>query len=327
MKHYQIIATIGPATEKRIFELVKAGATGFRINSSHLSLEGLSRYLMELEKAFQRIGNSLPVWLDLQGTKLRLGMLQQPKMVAEKERVVFVANYQQQGDALPLPHRSVFEIVEVGDKILLDDGKIEVTVEKCRDSKIQAIVQKGGVLKSFKGVTLVGKLPAFTEITDRDHTLIEQTRSLKFLGYAISYLQDHRELQLFRELVGAKALTAKIEREDAMRNLVDIANIADSAWLCRGDLGTNAKIFDLHRHERQFAQIMSRSGKPYFIAGEVLQYMTEHSYPTRSEIAHLGLLLELGFSGVVLSDETAIGKYPIETVAFCNDFFEYLPSR
>ena len=92
-------------------------------------------------------------------------------------------------------------------------------------------------------------------------------------------------------------------------------------------MGTNTNVFDLYHYERHFAKIMAMSGKPYLIAGQVLEHFTHHAAPTRSEIAHLGFLVDLGFSGVVLSDETAIGEYPIEVVKFCHDLFEYLPER
>ncbi len=327
MKNYQIIATLGPASENKIIDLIKAGATGFRLNCSHLSLENLSRYLLHLEKVFHQIGDSFPVWLDLQGTKLRLGMLQAPRKILINQKIKLVPDYNERDGAFPLPHPTVFRHLKTGDVILIDDGKIELEVQESSNSEISAIVRRGGELKSFKGVTPVNKLPQFPEISRRDKTIIEETSSLKFLGYAISYLQSAEELQLFRDLVPRKPLTAKIEREEALQNLIEISAIANVTWLCRGDLGTNANVFDLYRHERHFAKLMSMSGKPYLIAGQVLEHFTHNSYPTRSEIAHLGFLIDLGFSGVVLSDETAIGKYPIEAVKFCRELFEYLPGK
>ncbi|NOZ62455.1 MAG: hypothetical protein GXO74_12330 [Calditrichaeota bacterium] len=327
MKSYQIIATLGPATENRISDLIAGGATGFRLNCAHLSWEKLSRYLLRLEEIFQRIGDSMPVWLDLQGTKLRLGVLQKPQKIDAGQKIKFVPDYNEKNDAIPFPHLPMFREIKPGDAMVIDDGKIELEVEKSNYQEIAAIVRRGGVLQSFKGVTFVNKMPSFQEVTGRDRTIIEQTSSLKFLGYAISYLQNAEELQLFRDVAGGKPLTAKIEREEALRNLVEISAIANVTWLCRGDLGANTNVFDLYHYERHFAKIMAMSGKPYLIAGQALEHFTHNPSATRAEIAHLGFLVDLGFSGVVLSDETAIGDFPVEAVKFCRDLFEYLPDQ
>ncbi|OQX94578.1 hypothetical protein B6I21_09305 [candidate division KSB1 bacterium 4572_119] len=321
---YQIIATLGPAVQNQINELIHAGATGFRLNCSHLSWQELSRWLMKLENAFQNRGDAMPVWLDLQGTKTRLGKLTEPMELRQGELARFHFSYCQEDSAIPLPHQWFFNNIETGDQLLLNDGRIHLQVVQIGEQQFQAEILREGEISSFKGFMVKGKNPKFDEISDRDRSFIEQTKQLKFVGYAISYLRNENELKVFRDVVGSNPLTAKIEQEDAIKNLERIADLADSCWLCRGDLGTTANIYELYNYEKEFAKKMKHTNKLYLIAGQVLENMVNYNYPSRSEIAHLGYLIDNNFSGLVLSDETAIGKYPIQAVEFCREYFEYL---
>jgi len=325
-RQYQIIATLGPAVKNKIEALIQAGATGFRLNCSHLSWEQLSRWLIELEQAFKKRGNAMPVWLDLQGTKKRIGKLSRAMNVNRGDRLVFKNSYQQIKDEVPLPHQCIFDNINVGDEILLDDGKIRLTVTDIELTTFQTESINSGELNSFKGFVLKNYEPELSEVSDRDRSFIEQTQELKFVGYAVSYLQSADELRLFREIASHKAFAAKIEQKKAFKNLKEIAEIANMSWLCRGDLGANSEIFDLYNYEKEFASQMMMTNKPYLIAGQVLENMVTNSEPSRSEIAHLGFLIEHGFAGLVLSDETAIGKYPVQAVEFCREYFNYLMS-
>ncbi len=322
--NYQIIATLGPAVKNKIEVLVEAGATGFRLNCSHLSLPELSSWLLKLEKAFNKMKIVLPVWLDLQGAKLRVGRLTGNVVLKKGEVVHFKNNYRQRGQEIPLPHKWVFEHIQKNDAILLDDGKLQLRVTEVGKMNFFGRVVLSGELSSFKGFVVKQKEPPLNTISDRDRNFIEQTCEFEFVGYAISYLQTAEELLLFKKLTKDRAITAKIEREQAFSQLRQFGETADVSWLCRGDLGTSAQLFDLYQFEKDFAMQMGLLGKPFLIAGQVLENMVHHNTPSRSEIAHLGFLLENGFSGVVLSDETAIGSFPIEVVEFCRDYLGYL---
>ena len=321
---YQIIATLGPAVKNRVGALILAGATGFRLNCSHLTLEELSRWLIELENAFQQRGNAMPVWLDVQGSKLRIGRLTQMMMLQRGDHLIFRNSYSQTAHEIPLPHASVFRTIRADDKILLDDGKIELKVRRVTNGTFDAEVISFGELSSFKGFVLSNDDMEMSQVSPRDQQLIEQTRHWKFVGYAISYLQSLRELQLFRAMANGRPLAAKIERHKVFAQLRQIAEAADLTWLCRGDLGADGSIFELFQYEKKFIDHMTFMTKPSLIAGQVLENMVRNSYPSRSEIAHFGYLIENGFSGIVLSDETAIGTYPIEAVEFCRDYFQYI---
>lgn len=324
MKKYQIIATLGPAVNDNVFQLIQAGATGFRLNCSHLTWQELSRWLIQLEKAFQKNGDAMPVWLDLQGGKLRIGKLSETKTLESDEVVIFYLSYHQTDHQIPLPHRLVFDSISEGETILLNDGRIELTVVQVEKNRFHAKVIKSGELNSFKGFVFPNKNSEIESVSDRDRSFMEQTNQLKFVGYALSYIQIAQEIDLYRQKTFGRPLTAKIERQEALENLPDIAEAADICWLCRGDLGATANIYELYNYEKKFSGAMQEARKPYLIAGQVLESMVSNNTPSRSEIAHLGFLLENGFVGLVLSDETAVGKYPLEAVGFCREYFEYL---
>lgn len=321
---YQVIATLGPAVKHRVRELIHAGATGFRLNCSHLTLEALSRWLIELEQAFHDNGNALPVWLDVQGSKMRIGRLTRVMILQRGDHLTFRNSYSQAAGEIPLPHASVFQVIRPDDKILLDDGKLELNVRSVYDGTFDANVLNFGELSSFKGFVLKDNDTELAQVSPRDQQLIEQTRHWKFVGYAISYLQSLNELHLFRKIAKGRPLAAKIERQKVFAQLREIAQSADLTWLCRGDLGTDGSIFQLFQYEKKFIGHMTFMTKPSLIAGQVLENMVRNNYPSRSEISHLGYLIENGFSGIVLSDETAIGNYPIEAVEFCRDYFQYI---
>ncbi len=323
-KQYQIVATLGPAARNKIHDLIHVGATGFRLNCSHLTLHDLSRWLIELDQAFRKHGNAMPVWLDLQGSKIRIGRLLKIRILQRGELLTFRNCYCQVSYEIPLPHATVFQKIKPGDQILLDDGKIELQVQHVNNGSFQAQVLNFGELSSFKGFVLHDNDLDLNQISARDQVFIEQTRQWKFIGYAVSYLQSAKELKLFQQLLKGKPLVAKIERQKAFLQLREIAELADMTWLCRGDLGVNGSIYSLFEYEKKFIEHLTFIQKPSLIAGQVLENMVRQNYPSRSEIAHLGYLLEKGFSGIVLSDETAIGRYPIEAVEFCQNYLDYI---
>lgn len=321
---YQIIATLGPAVKNRVEQLVAAGATGFRINCAHITLAELSRWLLELEHVFRKRGDAMPVWLDLQGSKLRIGRLAKVNCLQRGDVITFRNQYSQIDNEIPLPCPAVFRRIKPGDSISLDDGKIHLAVQQVNNGSFQAEVVNFGEISSFKSFILNDNDLELDQVSDRDRLFIEQTRHWRFIGYAISYLQNTRELSLFQQLLTGKPIAVKIERPKAFLQLRELANLSDMTWLCRGDLGAIGSIYQLFEYEKKFIQHMVLIQKPALIAGQVLENMVRQNYPSRSEIAHLGYLLENGFSGIVLSDETAIGKYPIEAVEFCRNFIDYI---
>lgn len=320
----QIISTLGPSVKNKINDLIQAGTTGFRLNCSHTTQEELSCWLVELERAFQMQGDAMPVWFDLQGTKMRIGKLTKTLILQRGDIVSFRNGDSQITKEIPLPHEAVFNIVEKGDLLLLNDGRIELSVLEQGNDHFTAEVVTFGELSSFKGFVMKKCSPELIQVSPRDQAFIEQTKQLKYVGYAISYLQSAEELRLFKKIANGRSIAAKIERKKAFESLKEIADASDILWLCRGDLGVGESIYDLFTYEKKFIDQMASMNTPALIAGQVLENMVNQTYPSRSEVAHLGFLMESGFLGLVLSDETAIGKFPIKAVTFCSDYLEHM---
>ncbi|MCI0514011.1 pyruvate kinase [candidate division KSB1 bacterium] len=322
-----IIVTLGPAVSAQIPALIQAGATGFRLNCSHLSQTDLVEWLEQISRYCPKNGQPLTTWLDLQGSKMRLGYLAQARRLESGAMVTFQNELQSHAQEIPLPHPEVFEVIHPGARISIDDGRIQLQVESHRRDLIHARVLAPGEVQAYKGFVLSDTNFAPRAINARDQAIIEATRSYAWIGYAISYLQSPAELAEYQTLAANRPLVAKIERHQAFAHLQEIARAAAQVWLCRGDLGAELPIYELYRYEKIFFQQLQLQPKPFLIAGQVLENMVRQPNPSRSEVAHLGFLMEQGFSGLVLSDETAIGKFPLEAVAFCRDFFNYQQPR
>lgn len=327
---FQIIATLGPATEDKIEKLIQAGANAFRLNCSHLTPEELQKWLSKIEIIFRRLNTELPVWLDLQGSKMRIGELTQPIHLQMSQLVTFHLKNAVNGTSIPLPHPEVFRNIATNVRILLDDGRIELRTRAKNHYSFEAEVIRPGILSSYKGFVLRDIEPVMSQISHRDQEFIRKSGDWPFVGYALSFLQNEDEVQLFCQETSAHPIVAKIERIRALSRLQAITEATEVSWLCRGDLGVDGNLFQLHEYEKRFYQQMQTQPKPFVIAGQVLENMVQRNYPSRSEVAHLGYLIENGFSGVVLSDETAVGKYPVDAVRFCaeiTNFFAQKPGQ
>jgi pyruvate kinase len=237
--------------------------------------------------------------------------------------LTFIYGDVQEKDEIPLPHQEVFNLVEMGDKLYLDDGRIELEVEIVTDDDFLAKVITGGKIQSFKGFSKAHHVDNQHEISEKDLSFIKQTYQYEQVGYAMSFIRSPEEVLLIRKHTRHKPLVCKVERLKTFENLKSIAMYSNGMWLCRGDLGIEANIYNLYEFEKIFVQKLRTLGKPYLIAGQVLEHMVQNRQPSRSEVAHLGYLLEGGFNGVVLSDETAIGKFPAQVVKFCKNFFNH----
>jgi pyruvate kinase len=312
---YEIIPTLGPATQGdgTLSALRAAGATALRLNTSHLSLDELQRWLERLPRV---LGSPLPVplVLDLQGSKWRLGDFA-PFALDEGQRVELVQSASATSPGrLPVPHGDFFRAAACSSgEIVLNDAKCVLTVERVEGARLSARVARGGEVSPHKGITLTGSTYRRESLSEKDREIVSRTRALADTRYALSYVRDAAEMASYRRALGESAhLAAKLERDTALHEAGAVARFADELWLCRGDLGAEMGMRAMARAVHRFTRGVARLPVPVLLAGQVLEHMTESSSPTRSEICYLHDALAAGFRGVVLSDETAIGRYPIE---------------
>jgi pyruvate kinase len=320
---FGIVATLGPASFGLTRELARAGATALRLNASHLSPDELAERAAQARRA----APDLPLVVDLQGAKMRVGGLAE-REVAAGTRLRFSVEPASAED-VPLPHPELFAAAEVGQTVGLDDGRLRFVVRACGPGWLEAEALVAGVLRPRKGVNLLEHPVRLSGITPADAERLDAVESLPGVQVAWSFTFDGREAEWVRARRPATPVVAKIERREAVAALAEIAGRADAVWVCRGDLGEQLGPAALGSFVGALAP--ARFACPVLMAGQVLEHLTAHREPTRSELCHLHDLVTRGYAGIVLSDETAIGRDPVHAVdqaaALVTAFSDGRPAR
>lgn len=314
---YEIVATLGPSSqaEPDWEAMLSAGVTAFRLNTSHLTLEQLHSWLGQITAYFFSKDAAPPLVLDLQGSKWRLGTFSPFELTAGQDVELVCAASADRPLVLPVPHADFFRAASVSSReIVLNDAKVRLSLESIGPDSLLARVIQGGEISQAKGITFTASDYRKEALNAKDQAILEQTQGLNFIRYAISYIRDTAEMERYRALCGPSAhLIAKLERQPALDEAVRIAAHANELWLCRGDLGAELGIRAMAEAVHRFAAIPGSVSIPVLMAGQVLEHMTAHPNPTRSEVCSLYDTLLEGYNGVVLSDETAVGLYPVES--------------
>jgi pyruvate kinase len=314
--NYSIIASLGPGSSIETIwsSMLAAGATDFRLNTSHLTLDQLDVWLEKLSPFIASLEPRPSLVLDLQGSKWRLGEFTAFELVdgAVVDLLQLASTFRP--DVLPVPHADFFKAaLAAGGEIALNDAKSCLRVETSGPDWLKARVTRGGLISAHKGITFVASDYRQESLSEKDLDFIAHTRGVGFVRYAVSYLKDAEDAARCRAVLGpAVYFIAKLERRPALDDAPAIAHVADELWLCRGDLGAELGIPAMGAAVHRFSAQVRDYAVPMVMAGQVLEHMTEHPTPTRSEVCHLYDFLSAGYTGLVLSDETAIGAHPVE---------------
>lgn len=302
----QLVVTLGPSSFDHIGALRHAGATAFRLNLSHLTPAEAANHVAQAK----REAPGIPLILDLQGAKMRLGVFAS-RTVRAGETVTFAATESGWSDAVALPHPELFATVCPGETLSVDDHRLTFCVEEVTLDRLVATAQSDGELRPRKGINRARHPIELGALSARDHALVETLGAALPLQYALSFVRNGTERNWLTPFSPALPPILKVERQEAMDNLEELANLGSPLWICRGDLGAQ---LGLAHMARQVGRVNPRAlPVPVLMAGQVLEHLTTHRTPTRSEVCHLWDLRERGYAGVVLSDETAIGAHPVET--------------
>mgnify|MGYP001113217749 CR=1 FL=1 len=313
---YQIVATLGPASQSEsVWEAMLAvGVSAFRLNTSHLSLAELDSWLARFQNFFAGQKSRVPLVLDLQGSKWRLGTFEPRQLAAgQRLKLVHAAELDREG-VLPVPHEDFFIAASHSTaEIVLNDAKVRLRLESAGQKRVEAVVTQAGPVSSGKGITFTDSDYRIETLKKKDRRILERTRDLDFVRYAVSYIRDAAEMARYRAFVDPSAyLIAKLERQPAVDEGQGIAASADELWLCRGDLGAELGLAAMAEVVGRFLDKSRHVQIPTLLAGQVLEHMRAAPLATRAEICNLYDILVRGYSGVVLSEETAIGSYAIE---------------
>jgi pyruvate kinase len=321
---YDIVVTLGPASAGREIwaEMLATGVTAFRLNTSHLNLSDLLGWIDRLEPFLAACSPRPPLVLDLQGSKWRLGQVAAVELSAGQQVDLILADQSSQASVLPVPHADFFAAaLQSSHEIVLNDAKVRLVVETAGPQRIRTRVVQGGPVSARKGITFRSSEYRLETLNARDEEILTQTRQLAGIRYAISYVRDAAEMERYRALLGSSAyLIAKLERQPALESAAVIARpapgerfgSANELWLCRGDLGAELGLKGMAEQSHLFSKTVKTYPVPVLLAGQVLEHMTANPAPTRSEVSTLYESLVQGYRGAVLSDETAIGRYPVE---------------
>ena len=302
---FQLIVTLGPVSDTLLEPLIEAGASAFRLNTAHMSLERVT----VLAQKIRSLHTDLPIVFDLQGAKMRLGVFP-PRTIQQGEEVVFARDPLAAG-SVPIEHPEFYEQVSPGEIVSVDDDRLRFEVLWKDNESVLCRAHTDGLLKPRKGLNVADHPVDLRGLREFDRGVC-RLAEMKNTSCAISFVKDGSEAAWVRQLAPKTAVAAKIERAEAVSNLREISEQADSLWICRGDLGAQ---IGLGRMATWIASLVPRSlSRPVWMAGQVLEHLTGHREPTRSEVCHLYDLMSRGYAGIVLSDETAIGKDPVGAV-------------
>ncbi len=321
---YAIIVTLGPTsgTERTWGELLAAGATAFRLNTSHMSLPQLGNHLDRLGAFLAGLTPRPPIILDLQGSKWRLGDFGAGQLTSGQEVTLVCASSADRPGVLPVPHCDFFRAASMSSgEIVLDDAKLRLVLESQGADAVRARVAEGGMILPRKGITYTASAYRQESLSETDRTVLEATRPLSGIHYAVSYVKDAVEMAHYRGQVGSSAhLIAKLERRPALDEAARIAESANELWLCRGDLGAELGPRVMAEAAHHFSATVRTMAVPVLLAGQVFEHMTEHLAPTRAELCGAYDALRAGYRGFVLSDETAIGRDPVASCRVAAQF-------
>ncbi len=323
-KKTKIVATLGPATDTQevLKNMMEAGVNVFRINFSHADYEDVKRRIEMIRSINKEFGFNTAILADLQGPKLRVGVMEENVIVNPGDRITFVTGEPFVGNSerVYMNYKAFPKDVNSGERILLDDGKlIFEVISTNRDNEVEAKVIQGGPLKSKKGVNLPNtnvSLPALTE-KDIQDALFAITQEVDW--FALSFVRHSKDIQDLKDLIAENAshripIIAKIEKPEALVNIDKIMASCDGIMVARGDLGVEIPAEEVPLIQKELVRKAKLNHIPVIIATQMMESMISSLTPTRAEVNDVGNSVMDGADAVMLSGETSVGAYPVQVI-------------
>jgi len=319
----RVLATLGPAsnTPEMIEKLFVAGADAFRINMSHGDQQSKVAVVEAIRGLEKKFGRPTTILADLQGPKLRVGRFEGGRTMLETGATFVLDRDSTLGDAtrVELPHREIFEAIEPGARLLLDDGKLVLRVTEHEPDRITTVVEIGGALSNNKGLNVPDVVLPMTPLTDKDRSDLAFAIDQGVDWIALSFVQRPEDLAEARRLIqGKAALLAKIEKPSAIERLEEIVEMCDGVMVARGDLGVELPPQAVPPLQKRIVEVSRRMGRPVVVATQMLESMIKSPTPTRAEVSDVATAVYDGADAIMLSAESAAGDWPVESVAMMN---------
>ena len=325
LRNVKIVATLGPAssTYEMIRALFEAGADVFRLNMSHGTHDDIRARHAIIRQVESDTGRPIAILADLQGPKLRVGTFANP----DGEELVDGASFRMDLDKAPgdinrvnLPHPEIFAALEPGAALLVNDGKIRLQVDSCGPDFANCTVTVGGTISNRKGVNVPDVVLPLAALSDKDLKDLEFACDLGVDWLALSFVQRPEDVIQARELAKGRALIlSKIEKTAAVKAYDAILEVSDGIMVARGDLGVELPVHSVPPIQKRLVRGARAAAKPVIVATQMLESMIESPMPTRAEVSDVATAIYEGADAIMLSAESAAGKFPIEAVATMNN--------
>ncbi len=319
--HVKVIASLGPSSRdyEIIKEMVQAGASGFRINFSHGDQDFWKELINKIRRVEEELNTVLTIITDLKGSSIRLGTFPQPIRVKAGETLKLSPDtFSPEDKVIPLPERRVIEKLEEGDLIVMDDGRVRMRVVEVSGGVVKVEALTDAIIKPEKGLAVKGKEFDLPSITEKDLHDLEFACSAGVDYIGLSYVRSAKDVLALRghmkRLECDAGIIAKIETRSAVTKLEEIVGSSDITLVARGDLGMNYSLEEIPVLQSRIVKTALRAGKPVMIATQLLESMVENPIPTRAEVMDVFNAVREGVDALMLTGETAAGRYPVEAV-------------
>lgn len=322
----KIIATVGPATSSRdmLARLAEAGVAVFRLNFSHGDTPFFRQIVADIRSIEKERGEPLTILQDLPGPKIRIGMLPGNTLTVIKGNELILGAEAREGDSvpcLPFDNQQLLDDMTPGDRLVLADGGLQFRVrERLPDGRALIEALGNGIITSRKGLALPGKTVALPALTEKDRKNLAVGLELGVDAVAVSFVQNAEDIRQVKSLLRGAGrnlpVVAKLERRNAVENLDAILAETDMVMVARGDLGVECPLPELPALQKRIIRACNLASKPVIVATQMLLSMVNSPVPTRAETTDVANAVLDGADCVMLSEETAMGNYPVETVAY-----------
>ena len=318
----KIVATLGPASnsEKNIRRLIQAGVNVFRLNMSHGEHDSHRQVFLKIRNIADSMGEHIAILMDLCGPKIRVGRFKQGEITLKQNALVTLSTRSRVGEAgiIPSQYKSLYKDVKPGERILLDDGSIELRVEKLQAKDVICKVVFGGVLKDHKGMNLPDSAVSVASFTNKDKEDVALAMELKADFVALSFVRsakDIRQLKNHMKKAGVEIpVISKIEKPEAVENIDEIMAVSYGIMIARGDLGIELPAEQVPLIQKALIDKARAWHRPVIVATQMMESMITQARPTRAEVGDVANAALSSTDAVMLSAETAVGKYPYKTV-------------
>lgn len=316
----KIVATLGPASSspEMIRNLFLAGVDVFRLNFSHGRQEDHAERLKSIRALEKEFGRPVAAMADLQGPKLRIGTFAEGAISLAEGQKFRLDLDEAPGDSsrVRLPHPEVFQAIEAGQELLLDDGRVRLRVEHCGADHAEAVVEAGTKLSDRKGLNVPQAVLPLSPLTPKDRDDLAFALDIGVDWIALSFVQRPEDVAEARRLIGGRAhLVVKMEKPSAIHHLDELIDLTDAMMVARGDLGVEMPAEDVPTLQKRIVRRCRNAGKPVIVATQMLESMVASPAPTRAEASDVATAVYDGADAVMLSAETAAGEYPEAAVS------------